>query len=278
MKFLMNTAAISALALSVAASGAFAQDSITGVRALNDTLDDIDRDVKKDMDRANDSLRFGNQNDRMGLSGSASLSYSGKTGNSESQEFTAGTRLRYAQGQFVHTLGIAMDFADSDAGGKTKEDIFAVYDGNYYINDNVYGFVLGRVERDGLATAKGDVATDAFLGFGPGYRFVNTATATWRMQAGIGVSYLEDGTGASNTETGYIVSSRVFYQFNENIFATNDTDILKSDSALRVNNDLGLNFKMTDAFATRISYLSEYNDSRATRTDNKLGLSLVYGF
>ena len=107
---------------------------------------------------------------------------------------------------------------------------------------------------------------------------MNTDTATWRVQAGVGISYLEDGVGDSNTETGYIVSSRAFYQFNDNIFATNDTDILKSDTALRVNNDLGLNFKMSDAFSTRVSYLSEYNDSRAVRTDNKLGLSLVYGF
>jgi len=62
------------------------------------------------------------------------------------------------------------------------------------------------------------------------------------------------------------------------MFATNDTDILKSDSALRINNDLGINFKMADAFSTRVSYLTDYNDSNATRTDNKLGLSLVYGF
>ena len=57
-----------------------------------------------------------------------------------------------------------------------------------------------------------------------------------------------------------------------------DTDILTSDAALKINNDLGLNVKMTDAFSTRISYLTEYNDSRAIDTDNKLGVSLVYGF
>ena len=45
-----------------------------------------------------------------------------------------------------------------------------------------------------------------------------------------------------------------------------------------INNDLGVNFKMSDAFSTRVSYLTEYNDSRAIRTDNKLGVSLVYGF
>ena len=92
------------------------------------------------------------------------------------------------------------------------------------------------------------------------------------------MSYLEDGVGNNDTETGYIVSSRFYYSFNENVFLTNDTDILKSDSALRVNNDLGVNFKMSDAFSTRVSYLTEYNDSRAIKTDNKLGISLVYGF
>ena len=45
-----------------------------------------------------------------------------------------------------------------------------------------------------------------------------------------------------------------------------------------INNDLGVNFKMSDAFSTRVSYLTEYNDSPVIRTDNKLGVSLVYGF
>jgi putative salt-induced outer membrane protein len=59
---------------------------------------------------------------------------------------------------------------------------------------------------------------------------------------------------------------------------TNDTDVLESDTATRANNDLGLNVKMSEIFATRISYLTEYNDSRAVRTENKLGVSLVYSF
>ncbi len=100
----------------------------------------------------------------------------------------------------------------------------------------------------------------------------------WRVQAGLGVSYLKHGADNRDTETGYIASSRFFYKFNDYIFATNDTDVLKSDSALRGNTDLGGNVRMTDAFSTRVSYLTEYNDSRAIRTDNKVGLSSVYGF
>ena len=280
MKMMTKTAikagGASVLALLVAGP-VLAQTTITGVRDVNDRIDDINEIVAEDMERAEDAARFGNPEARAGLSGSASIGYSGKTGNNESQEFSAGARLRYASGNWVQNVGIALDFAE-DNNAKTKEDVLGVYDANYYFNDNFYAFALGRVETDGLASTAADTQTDAFLGFGPGYRVVNTPDMTWRVQAGIGVSYLKDGTGASETETGYIASSRFFYKFNDNVFATNDTDVLYSDTALRVNNDLGVNFKMSDAFATRVSYLTEYNEARAIRTDNKLGVSLVMGF
>lgn len=271
------TAAAFAAATSISATAALAQGELLGTDALDDRLDDIEEAVQEDLDRAEDRARFGNPEFRQGLSGSASLGYTGQSGNSESNELTLGVRLRHASGNFVQTLGMALDYTDVE-GDSTKEDVFGVYDGNYYFNDRVYGFVLGRVQSDGLAELATDTRTDAFLGFGPGYRVINTPDMTWRVQAGVGVSYLKNGIGESETEPGYIASSRFFYKFNDNVFATNDTDVLKSDTALRVNNDLGVNFKMTDSFATRVSYLTEYNESRAIRTDNKLGVSLVYGF
>ena len=209
--------------------------------------------------------------------GPRSLSCVGRSGNNEYQELSAGARLRWAQGPYVQSLGFAIDFSE-DAGVRTKEDVFAVYDFNYYLNDRFYVFALGRVEQNGLAELASETRTDGFIGVGPGYRIFNTPEIAWRVQAGLGVSYLEDGTGESETETGYLASSRFFYQFTDDVFLTNDTDILKSDSALRANNDLGLNLRMTDAFSTRASYLSEYNDSRAIETDNKIGLALIYSF
>ncbi len=276
MKTITKTAGASVLAL-VLAAPVFAQTTITGVRDVNDRIDDINEAVAEDMQRAEDAARFGNPEMRQGLSGSASIGYSGKTGNNESQEFSGGVRLSYAQGNFVQTIGAALDFAE-DSAGKTKEDIFAVYDANYYFDQSFYGFVLARIQSDGLASTAGEVRRDGFIGFGPGYRIVNTPDMTWRVQAGIGQSYLQDGLQNSVTETGYLAASRFYYKFNDNIFMTNDTDVLSSDAALRVNNDLGVNFRVTDAVSTRISYLTEYNDSRAIRSDNKLGVSLVFGF
>lgn len=191
--------------------------------------------------------------------------------------------MRYASGPLVQTLGIAIDFQEA-AGNSTSEDIFMVYDANYYLNDKFYVFALARIQTDGLAgeivdgVLNTNYKKDAFLGFGPGYRVVNSDQMTWRVQAGVGKSYTNDYLDVSTSEVGAILSSRFFYSVNENFFVTNDTDVLNTKSALRVNNELGLNFKMTDAFSTRVSYLSEYNDSRAIKTDNKLGVSLVYGF
>jgi putative salt-induced outer membrane protein len=267
----------SALALMVGSTAALAQTTITGIRDINESIDDTERDARRNLDRGSDAYRFGNPEYREGLSGSASLGYTGATGNSDSSEFTLGARLRSASGPFVQTIGVLLEFSETD-GVKSKEEVFGVYDANYYFNNSLYGFVLGRVSTDGLAVTADETATDAFIGMGPGYRIINSDQTSWRLQAGVGVSYLKDGLDNDTTEMGYIASSRFYHRFNESIFATMDTDILKSDSALRVNNDLGMNFQVSDAFATRVSYLTEYNDSRAIETDNKLGVSLVYGF
>ena len=265
------------VALSLTAGAAFAQDTLTGIRAVNDQLEDLEYDVQRDMNRANDAMRFSSPDYKPGLSGSASIGYSGKTGNNESQDFSLGLRIRHAEGQFVQTIGAVLDFQEAD-NTKTKEDVFAVYDANYYFDENFYAFALARIQTDGLAEAAGEIRRDGFLGVGPGYRIVNTPDMAWRLQAGIGVSYLQDGARDSTTDTGYIASSRFFYKFSDTVFLTNDTDVLKSDDALRVNNDFGVNFKVSDMMSTRVSYLTDYNDQRDIRSDNKLGVSLVFGF
>ncbi|MCU0826451.1 MAG: DUF481 domain-containing protein [Tabrizicola sp.] len=160
----------------------------------------------------------------------------------------------------------------------SKEDIFAVYGANYNLNDRFSLFGLARVKRAGLAVAADQIGRDAFIGFGPGYRVINTPDMAWRLQAGVGVSCLKNGLGQSETEEGYLASSRFFYQISDAVFLTNDTDILSSDTSQRANNDLGVNCGVTDSLSTRVSYLIEQNDTRAIKTDTRLGISLVLGF
>lgn len=297
MKKNMKIAGVSALALMLAVP-AFAQtasDSIVNPNAIDDQIDLQNFQVQQQFDRANDEYRFGSPNYRQGLSGSASLGFSGNTGNNEQQSLNIGARLTHSAGQFQQNLSFLMQFEEDD-NRASKEKVYGVYDGIYNINDRFYGFVMGRVVTNGLADELDtsdredfpnlsddeylaqSVEQDAFIGVGPGYRIFDEPGLAWRVQAGVGQSYLKYGNGDSDSEIGYVASSRFFWSINENVFLTNDTDVLDSDAALRVNNDFGVNFKVTDAFSTRISYLTDYNESRAIRTDNTLGVSLVYGF
>lgn len=256
---------------------AIAQDRITGIRDLNDRIGDIEYDVERDLRRSEDAARFGYPEYQPGFSGNASLGFSTQDGNTETEDLSIGVRMRYAQGQWVQTFGLVYDYSETE-GVRNEETAFAIYDGNYYFNEQFYVFALARATRDDLADEAGEVSRDGFFGVGPGFRIINQPNVAWRVQAGIGVSYLEDGLGDDETEEGYIASSRFYYEFNEGMFLTNDTDVLSSDTALRANNDLSVNFRVTDAVSTRISYFTDYNDSRDIETDNRLGVSLVVGF
>ncbi|WP_312525748.1 DUF481 domain-containing protein [Paracoccus sp. (in: a-proteobacteria)] len=292
---------------------AYAQQEIAtganavGITDVNEQMRDVERDVRDDFARSEDNYRFGPGSGNEGVFGSIALSYAGRTGNEENQDFSLAGRLSQNYGQFAQSVGILLEYGEDDQGDAETKRTSVIYDAAYFFNDRFYAFALGRVATDGMAgdvdglsdsqdyqDLDGGLKRDAFLGVGPGYRILNNDTTAWRVQAGVGIRYTKAynvtsdanpadplaGTGEwdSNTDVGYIVSSRFYHRFNENIFVTNDTDYLTSDVNDLITNELGVNFKMSDAFATRVSYKTEYVSDRAIRTDNTLGVSLVYGF
>lgn len=284
MNKLYKLATVSALALMVAVP-AIAQQKITGVEALNDQIDDITDDVNKDIARGNDAERFGPNGVAQGWRGSLALTASGTSGNTDTGELSAAGRLTYGVGDWNHLIGFATEYGESN-GIKNEEKFFATYEGSRYFSDQFYAFGLARVQYDGLLVdqnnnVRNGSETDAFLGFGPGYRVLNDENHTWRVQAGPGVRYFEDVTGNSETEIGFIASSRYYYAFNDTVSFTMDTDVLGSDVNTVISNDAGVNFKMSDNLSTRVSYRTDYNTDPAAglkSTDNTIGVSLVLGF
>ena len=310
MKTLAYLAGATALAASFAAP-AFAQSETSaganavGITQVNEDMRDLERDVRDDFARSEDAYRFGNPEQRQGTFGSVALSYTGSTGNSENQDFNLSGRLSHNQGAFSQSVGILLEYGDNNAGNKDTEKTYVIYEGMYNFNDRFYGFALGRLATDALAgdpislssgetfdSLNGRLKRDAYFGVGPGYRVINNDTTAWRVQAAVGVRYtkavvatedpLDPLAGTidydSDTDVGYLLSSRFYHRINDNFFVTNDTDYLTSDANDTITNELGLNFKMTEAFATRVSYKTEYVSDRSIRTDNTLGVSLVYGF
>ena len=310
MKKIALFSSASALAVLLGAP-AFAQTEIAtganvvGVTNVSEQMTDVEDAVRDDFARSEDAARFGPADRRTGTFGSVALTYTGRTGNTENQDFSLAGRLSHNQGPFQQSVGILLEYSEDDNGRTDMEKTSVIYDGNYYFNDRFYAFALGRLATDGIADdfdgltneefleRDGRVMRDAFLGFGPGYRIINNDTTAWRVQAGVGLRYTQtintvddadvtidpaSDTVVSDTSTGYIVSSRFYHRFNDQFFLTNDTDFLSSDANDLATNELGLNFKMSDAFATRVSYKTEYVSDRDIRTDNTLGVSLVYGF
>lgn len=306
MKAIAYLAGATALAAAFA-SPAFAQmetsagANAAGITQVNEGMKDVEEAVRDDFDRSTDAYRFGPPERADGIFGSVALSYVGRTGNSENQDFSLSGRLSSNSGPFSQSIGILLEYGEDNNGDKDTEKTSTIYEGMYNINDRFYGFALGRLTTDSLADdpislddgdtfddLDGRLKRDAYFGIGPGYRVINNSTTAWRVQAAVGIRYTkavnvidpvaETLEMESDTGVGYLLSSRFYHQFSDTMYLTNDTDYLTSDSNDTATNELGLNFKMSDAFATRISYKTEYVSDRAVRTDNTLGVSLVYGF
>jgi putative salt-induced outer membrane protein len=141
----------------------------------------------------------------------------------------------------------------------------------------------------GFAKAQGSVDefssfdTDTFASVGLGYRIYNETDRQWSVQAGPAYRFAElsDVASADISETGVSVSSDFSQKLTDTVYFTNDTDVLHSGSDTVVFNDLAISVSMTDALALRTSLLSEYHSDPLPgfeRTDNSVGMSLVYAF
>lgn len=266
--------ALSAVAL-IAASPAVGQTFI-GDQAYDDRISDIEIEAERNIARSTDSARYTFGTGQQSSTGSVSLTYSGTTGNTDTQDFAAGGRFTMINGYWTHSLGFAFEFGESN-GVKDEENAFLIYDATRSFNDRFYMFGTARLEVDEFASNE----KDAFLGVGPGYRIINQDNMAWRVQAGIGARYTELQNGSDDTDVAGIISSRFFYRISPTVSLTNDTDILGSDVNTLVTNDFGVSIAMNDQLSTRIGYRTEYDSDPLPgleHTDNSLNVSLVYSF
>lgn len=270
-----RTATAAAVALTALGAGpALAQNVFTGVGDVEDRIEDIQEQTTEDLEAEDrDRFRFGVQ---QGWAGSFSLSADATSGNSDTFDVTAAGRLTYGAGRFTNFVGFGVVYGESQD-VKDESEAFVTYDGIYDFGNRFYVFGTGRYEYDDFGSYK----HDAFVGAGPGYRIFAEEGLTWRVQAGPGVRYLEDQAGNDTTEAAGILSSRLYYAFNDMTFMTNDTDLIGSDESIQVSNDLGVNFRMTDSLSTRVSLNTDWTDDPAPgfdEFDNSIGLAVVYSF
>lgn len=275
----MNKTAIlvgSSLLALVVALPAAAQTTVTGIRDLDDRIDDIQDDAESDLENQDDTARFGVNGVAQGFRGSAALTASGTSGNTDTGTLAFAGRLTYGVGAYNNLIGFAGEYGESN-GDKDTERFFGTYEGSRAFTPTIYGYALGRYQYDGFASNE----HDAFLGVGLGYRIFNTEQVAWRVQAGPGVRYTEDQNDDSTTDLAGLASSRFYYGLTDVVSLTNDTDVLFSDEDYVLSNDFGVNFKVNDTLSTRLSYRTDYESDPLPgfkNTDNTIGVSLVVGF
>ena len=304
----MKTTFISILALSISAHAFAAEDPLNPTNDINDKITATEEAVDDNFALSGDTQRFNNtqydQNWKGSLSGSYSKFNNGRDETSiatgevvDSSSASIGARLTKGTGKWNHTIGLSYELSDITTKGNTddsnSEEANISYEVNRALSDRFYVFGLGT------ATFSGGISDDfdGVVAFGPGYRIVNNDNMTWRVQAGASYNYasqnlIDNVTNLSLTdavktqEAGTMASSRFWYKLSDTAAITNDTDFFYTKSNTSATNDLGVTFKVTDAFSTRIGYRVEFDDFSSedisnvdySGSTNKFTTAVVYGF
>ncbi len=262
------------------AAGANAQTSTfnndgatdTAVEAIEDSISDAaERDIG----------RFGNEGRTVGSYGSLSLRGT-STSNDGATSSDVGVGLRY--GTFDGTNGIDVTAAfvyGVDDGVETENRLQAGIDYRRDFNDTLFAYAKADASFDKLSTTAGEYKQDIFVGAGLGYRIFNDADTQWSVQAGPGYRAAQVVGGGEVSEAAASVSSNFYKSLTETSYVTNDTDVIYSEFATTVNNELALNVALTDTLTMRTSYATNFNDQTdATFSDaeNTFGVSVVYNF
>jgi putative salt-induced outer membrane protein len=276
-----KTLPFAVLLASVLAVPAVAQQSavFTNVDAADDAVDDLEDDIQDEFADARDSRKFGNGTGARGWYGSVSATANGTSGNSDTADLGVGARFGYGDGVNGHDFILSYNYSEDDD-ESTANSLAAAYDYTRMFSRDFYGYGKIRTTYDEFSSYE----TDSFIGLGVGYRVVNTHDMTWSLQAGPGWRYAEvaDETLADDIdEVAGSFASKFYYELGNGMFLTNDTDIITSDADTSVTNDLGFNVSISGPLAMRTSLLTEYHSDPLDgykKTDNTLGVSLVYSF
>lgn len=264
------------LAASVAALTAGAAVAQTASSEVEDRNEALTEEIQEEFER---DTTFGNEGRALGFTGSMALRGNVTSGNTDTATLGVGADMGYYDGTNGYDLSFSYTYSENEG---TVDENELLYDAQYTrdFNPDFYGFVRlqGQIQTLDLAEFR---TSDNFLGFGVGYRVVNTPTTQWSIQAGPGYRVVELESLEDFDEGALSVSSAYYNKLSDGLAVTVDTDVIASESDTVVYNDLGLNVSMTQDLALRTSLVTEYHtDPEPGRddTDNTFGVSLVYSF
>lgn len=277
----MNTNTfLAALVAGFAATAVAAQTStFDNQGAAADAFDDLQEQMEDDQDR--DLSGFGTEGRTVGDYGSIALRYTA-TSNDGDTSNDLGLGLRYGWFDGVNGIDTNASYAYGETNGTvTDNTLLAGVDYRRNLSDRVFAYGQADLAVDKLTTTADEYTQDIFLGAGLGYRIYNSNDTQWSVQAGPGYRLAEVVGGAEVSEAAASVSSNLYVSLTDSVYLTNDTDVIYSEYATTISNDLAINVALTDTLALRTSYATRFNDltdNSFSDGENTFGVAVVYNF
>lgn len=277
----MNTNTFLAAIIAGFAATAVAAQTTTfdNLGAAETAVDDLQEQMEDDQER--DLAGFGTEGREVGDYGSVALRYT-STSNDGDTSNDLGLGLRYGWFDGVNGIDTNASYVYGEENGTiTENTLLAGADYRRNLSDRVFAYGQVDLSIDKQTTTVDEYTQDIFAGAGIGYRIFNSADTQWSVQAGPGYRAAEVVGGAKVNEAAASVSSNLFVSLTDTVYLTNDTDVIYSEYATTIANDLAVNVALTDTLALRTSYATRFNDltdNSFSDGENTLGVSVVYNF
>ena len=271
---------LTAVIASFIAAAASAQTTTFDNRGAAETaVEDLEEQMADDRER--ELADFGNEGRDLGSYGSVALRATA-TSNDGEDTSDVGIGLRYGFYDGVNGYDVSLNYTYGKANDEVTKDRLLI-GGDYRRDFGAAFFAYGQADLsfDNQTTTVGEYSQDIFAGVGIGYRLYNTNDFQWSIQAGPGYRLAEVVGGNEVSEVAASVSNNIFYSVNDAVYLTNDTDVIYSEFATTISNDLAVNVSLTDTLALRTSYNTRFNDQTDdsfSDGENTFGVSVVYNF
>ncbi|WP_223788423.1 DUF481 domain-containing protein [Marinicella meishanensis] len=210
-------------------------------------------------------------------SGSGQLGFSMTSGNSDTENLTAGLKIRRESNNWVSDLSLDLLRASNNDVDTAERYTLNTKTG-YKFDDNDYVYYGTRWDKDNFSGFDYTITTSV----GWGHKFHDTDSH--RLITEVGLGYKTEALDIDRSENnGAVLSAKLDYmrQLTE---TTQFEDVLvveAGDDNTFIQNDLGFAFKVSEKFAVKLAHQYRHNtDAPAGKdsTDTLVSANLVYDF
>jgi putative salt-induced outer membrane protein len=210
-------------------------------------------------------------------SGSGQLGFSMTSGNSDTENLSAGLSLKRETERWVSDMSLDLLRASNDD-IDTAERYTVNTKTGYKFDDNDYGYYGTRYDQDKFSGFDYTMTTTV----GWGHKFHDNKES--RLITEVGLGYRTEALDIDRTENnGMVLAGKLDYmrQLTETIKFEDVLVVEAGDDNSFVQNDLGFSFKVSEKFAVKLAHQIRHSTEAPVgkeSTDTLVSANLVYDF